>query len=168
MADHGIIEDLRIRPRHPAYNRCLHWRVAWDMRCARSPDSQMLNTDLRGIALPLTRIADSVLKHVPAGTTQGSSASAAESLVTCRLAAQDRTLPFPSIRRVGTYSRITGHNATETIVRETLHRPGPHPHRLYTHFMRSLCHLHTSHRPHLLSHRILISYLFICGICGVL
>ena len=126
---HGIIEDLRIRPHHPAYNRCLHWRVAWDMRCARSPDSQMLNADLRGIALPLTRIADSVLKHVPAGTTQGSSASAAESLVTCRLAAQDRTLPFPSNRRVGTYSRITGHNATETIVRETLRRPGPHPHR---------------------------------------
>ena len=80
---HGIIEDLRTRPRHPAYNRCLHWHVAWDMRCARSPDSQMLNADLRGIALPLTRIADSVLKHVPAGTTRGSSASVVESLVTC-------------------------------------------------------------------------------------
>ena len=66
---HGIIEDLRTRPRHPAYNRCLHWRVAWDMRCAQSPDSQMPNADLRGIALPLTRIADSVLKHVPARTT---------------------------------------------------------------------------------------------------
>ena len=43
-------------------------------------------------------------------------------LVTCRLAAQDRTLPSPSNRRVGTYIRITGHNATETIVRETLRR----------------------------------------------
>ena len=137
---HGIIEDLRTRPRHPAYNRCLHWRVAWDMRCARSPGSQMPNADLRGIALPLTRIADSVLKHVPAGTTRGSSASVVESLVTlvtCRPAAQDRTLPFPSNRRVGTYSLITGHSATETIIRETLRRPGPHPHC-------GLCALHST------------------------
>ena len=126
---HGMIEDLRTHLRHPAYSRCLHWRVAWDMRCARSPDNQMPNVDLRGIVLSLTRIADSVLKHVPAGTTQGSSASVVENLVTCKPAAQDRTLPFPSNRRVGTYNLITGHSATETIIREILRRPGPHPHR---------------------------------------
>ena len=125
---HGI-KDLRIRPRHPAYNRCLHWRVAWDTRCARSPDNQMPSVDLQGIALPLTKIADSVLKHVPDGITRGSSASAVESLVICRVAAKDRTLPYPSNRRVGTYNLITGHNATETTVGETLRRPGPHPHR---------------------------------------
>ena len=125
---HGI-EDLRTRPRHPAYNRCLHWRAAWDTRCARSPNNQMPRVDLRGIALPLTRIADFVLKHVPAGSTRGSNASAVESLVICRVAAKDQTLPYPSNRRVGTYNLITGHNATETTVRETLHRPGHHPHR---------------------------------------
>ena len=90
---HGI-EDLRIHPCHPAYNRCLHWRVAWDMRCTRSLDNQMPNVDLRGTALPLTRIADSVLKHVPAGITPGSSASAVESLVICRVVAKDRSLPY--------------------------------------------------------------------------
>ena len=95
---------------------------------ARSPDSRMPNADLRGVALSLIRIADSVLKHVPAGTTRGSNASFAESLVTCRPAAQDRTLPFPSNRRVGIYNLITGHSATGTIIRETLRRPGPHPH----------------------------------------
>ena len=99
--------NLRIRPRHPAYNRCLHWRVAWDTRCARSPDNQMPSVDLRGIALILTRIADSVLKQVPAGITRGSSASAVESLVICRVAVKDRTLPYPSNRRVGTYNQIT-------------------------------------------------------------
>ena len=26
-------------PCHPAYNRCLHWRVAWDTRCAQLPDN---------------------------------------------------------------------------------------------------------------------------------
>ena len=78
---------------------------------------------------PLTKIADSVLKHVPAGITRGSSDSAVESLVICRVTAKDRTLPYPSNRRVGTYNLITGHNATETTVRETLRKPGPHPHR---------------------------------------
>ena len=42
---------------------------------------------------------------------------------------QDRTLLFPSNRQVGTCNLITGHNATETIIRETLRRQGPHPHR---------------------------------------
>ena len=48
---HGI-EDLRTRPRHPDYIRCLRWRATWDTRCARSPDTQMPSVDLRGIALP--------------------------------------------------------------------------------------------------------------------
>ena len=125
---HGI-EDLRIRPYHPACNRCLHWRVAWDTRCARLPDNQMPSVDLWGIILPLTRIADSVLQHVPAGIIRGSSASAVESLAICRVVAKDRTLLYPLNRRVGTYNLTTGHHATETTVRETLRRPGHHPHR---------------------------------------
>ena len=48
---HGI-EDLRMHPCLPAYNRCSHWRVAWDMRCIRSPDNRMLSVDLRGIVPP--------------------------------------------------------------------------------------------------------------------
>ena len=103
---HGI-EDLRIHPCHPVYNRCLHWRDAWDTRCARSPDNQMPNVDLRGIALPLTKIVDSVLQHVPAGITRGSSASAVESLVIYRVVAKDRTLPYLLKRWVGTYNLTT-------------------------------------------------------------
>ena len=126
---HGQIRDLRIQPRHPSYNRCLHWHVEWDTRCVQSPDSQMPNADLRGVALSLIRIADSALNHVPAGTTRGSNVSVAGNLVTCKPAAQDRTLPFPSNRQVGTFNLITGHNAMEMIIRESLRRPGPHPHR---------------------------------------
>ena len=61
--------------------------------------------------------------------TRGSSVSVVENLVTCKLAAQDRTLPFHSNRQVGTFNLITGHHTTETTIRETLRRPGPHPHR---------------------------------------
>ena len=112
---HGI-EDLWICSCHPAYNRCLHWRIAWDARCARLLDNQMPSINLREIVLPLTRIADSVLQHVPAGITQGSSASAVESLIICRVVAKDRTLLYPLNRRVGTYNLTTGHHATETTV----------------------------------------------------
>ena len=70
-----------------------------------------------------------VLQHVPAGITRGSSASAVESSVICRVVAKDRTLLYPLNRRVGTYNLTTGHHVTETTVRETLRRPGHHPHR---------------------------------------
>ena len=129
MGDRSSWNNNRRSPRHPAYNRCSHWRVAWDTRCARSPDNRMLSVDLRGTAHSLIKIADSVLKHTPTGITRGSSVSAVESLVICRPAAQHRTLHSPSNRRAGTCNLITGHSATETIIRETLRRPGPHPHR---------------------------------------
>ena len=124
---HRLIVDLRIQPRHPACNRCLHWHVKWDTRCVRSPDSRMPNADLRGVVRSLIRIE--VFAHKHAGTTRGSSVLVAWNLVTCKPAAQDRTLPVPSNRQVGTFNLITGHNAMETIIRETLRRPGPHPHR---------------------------------------
>ena len=149
---HGLIGDLRIQPRHPVYNRCWHWHVKWDTRCVRSPDSRKPNAGLRGVTLSLIRIADSALNHIPAGTSRGLNVSVAENLVTCKPAAQDRTLPFPSNRQVGTFNLITGHNATETIIRETLSRPGPHPHRS----------IRTSLDPlQPLNHRIIQSYLFI-------
>ena len=126
---HGLIGDLRIQPRHPPYNRCLHWHVEWDTRGVRSPDSRMPNADLRGVFRSLIRIEVFAHKHGLAGTTRGSSVSVVESLVTCKPAVQDRTLPFPSNLQVGTFNLITDHNTTETTIRETLHRPGPHPHR---------------------------------------
>ena len=102
---HGLIGDHRIQPRHPLYNRCLHWHVEWDTRC-----------------VVFAR------KHVPAGITRGSSVSVVDNLVTCRPAAHDRTLLFPSNLQVGNFNLIIGRNAMETTTRETLRRPGPHPH----------------------------------------
>ena len=92
---HGI-ENLRIHPYLPAYNRCSHWRFAWDMRCVRLPDKRMLSVDPRGIVLPLTRITDSVLLCGPAGITRELSVSAAASLAICRVVARDpdSSLPF--------------------------------------------------------------------------
>ena len=50
-------------------------------------------------------------------------------LVICRPVVQHRTRRFPSNRQAGIYNPTTGHSATGTIIRETLRRPGPHPHR---------------------------------------
>ena len=75
-----------------------------------------------------------------AGITRGSSVSVVESLATCRPAAHNRTLHFPSSRQVGNFNLIIGRNAMETTTRETLRRPGPHPHW-------SIC---TSFDPHVI------------------
>ena len=99
------------------------------MRCVRSPYNRMLNVDLRGIVLPLTRIVDSVLLHEPAGITHELSASAAESLAICRVVTRDRSPPYLLNQRDGTSNLTTGLHATATAVRETLSRSGHHPHR---------------------------------------
>ena len=82
-----------------------------------------------GTVHSLIRAEDFARKHVPAGITRGSSVSAVQSLVTCRPAAHDRTLHFPSGLQVGNFNLIIDRNTMETTTRETLHRPGPHPHR---------------------------------------
>ena len=124
-----IIGDLRTHLHHLTYRRCSHWRFAWDTRCAQLPDNRTFSVDLQGTGhLPIT-IADFVLRHAQTGIIHGSSASAVGNLVICRPAAQHRILHFPSSRQAGIYSPITDHSATGTITRETLHRPGPHPHR---------------------------------------
>ena len=117
------------QPRHSLCNGCLHWHVEWDTRCVRSPDNRMLNASLRGIVCFLIRTGVFGRRHVPAGITRGSSVSVVESLATCRPAAHDRTLHFPSSRQVGNFNLIIGRNAMETTTRESLRRPGPHPHR---------------------------------------
>ena len=126
---HGLIGYLRIQPRRPPYNRCLRWHVEWDTRCVRSPDSRTPNASLGGIVCSLIRIDVFARRHGPAGTTPGSSVSVVENLVICKPAARDRTLPFPSNLQVGTFNLIIASNAMETTTRETLRRPGPHPHR---------------------------------------
>ena len=89
----------------------------------------MPNASLRGTVHSLIRTEGFARRHVPAGITQGSSVSAVENLVTCRPAVHDRTLRFPSSLQVGNFNLIIGRNAMETTTRETLRRPGPHPHR---------------------------------------
>ena len=126
---HGLIGDHQTQPRHSPYNRCLHWHVKWDTRCVRSPDSRMPNTSLQGTVCSLIRAGVFARRHVPAGITRGSSVSVVDNLVTCRPAAHDRTLRFPSSLQVGNFNLIIGRNAMETTTRETLRRPGPHSHR---------------------------------------
>ena len=120
---------LRNRPPHRLCNRCSRKHVGWDTRCVRSPDNQMPNASLRGTAHSLTKIEVFALRHAPAGITQGSSVSVVDNLGTCRPAARDRTLLLPSNLQVGNFNLIIDHNTMETTIRETLRRPGPHPHR---------------------------------------
>ena len=156
----GLIGDLRTQPRRPPYNICLRWHVEWDTRCVRSPDSRTPNASLRGIVRSLIRIEVFARRHVPAGTTPGSSVSVVENLVICKPAAHVRTLPFPSSLQVGAFNLITGNNTTETTTRETLCRPGPHPHRSIRTSFDPQRHLHASHRLQPLLHRTLRSHLF--------
>ena len=74
-------------------------------------------------------IAGFAPRHAQTGIIQESSASAVGNSVTCRPVAQHRTRCFPSNRQAGIYNPTTGHRAMGTIIRETLRRPGPHPHR---------------------------------------
>ena len=77
----------------------------------------------------MTKIEGFARRHVSAGITRGSSVSVVDNLGTCRPAARDRTLLFPSNLQVGNLNLIIDHNTMETTIRETLRRPGPHPHR---------------------------------------
>ena len=98
-------------------------QMGYEMRpIARQPDAQRKPPGNHSFP-------DQNHRHVPAGITRGSSISVVDNLVTCRPAAHNRTLHFPSNRQVGNYNLIIGRNAMEATTRETLHRPGPHPHR---------------------------------------
>ena len=89
----------------------------------------MPNANLRGIVHSLTKIEGFTRRHTPAGITQGSSVSVVDNLGTCRPAAHDRTLLFPSNLQVGNCNLAIDYNTMEITIRETLRRPGPHPHR---------------------------------------
>ena len=126
---HLGIEELRIHPHLLAYNRCSHWHIVWDMKCAQLPDNRMLSVDLRETIPLLTRIVDFVPQHGPAEITHELSVSAAVNLAICRVVARDRTLPCRLNQQDGTSNPTTGLLGTATTVRETLNRSGHHPHR---------------------------------------
>ena len=125
----GITEDLRNRPPHRHYNRCLHWHVGWDTRCVLSPDRQTAIDQTKATGRSRTKIVDSALIRAPVGTTRESSVSAVANLDTCECVTHSRTHPCRSDRRVGISSPTIVNKGMAIISRETLHRPGPHPHR---------------------------------------
>ena len=125
----GITEDLQSRPPHRHYNICLHWHVIWDTRCVLSPDRQTAVDQTQVTGRFLTKIVDSALRRVPVGTTPESSVSVVASLNTCDHVAHSRTHPYRSDLRVGNSSPTIANQGIAIINRETLHRPGPHPHR---------------------------------------
>ena len=113
----------------PPYNRCSRWPAAWDTRCARSLDNQMPKDKRREIDQFLIRIWDSARRHGPVGTTPRLSASVVDNLDICRPVARDRTLPYHLSRRDGIFNPTVVNSGMVVTRRETLHRPGPHPHR---------------------------------------
>ena len=125
----GITEDLRNRPPHRHYNRCLHWHVGWDTRCILSPDRQTAIDQTQVTGRFRARFVGSALRRVPFGTTPESSVSVVASWDRCRHVAHSRTHPYRSDLRVGNSSPTIVNNGMVIINRETLHRPGPHPHR---------------------------------------
>ena len=76
---------------------------------------------------PIARQPD--VQRQPPGNRSFPDHSLMENLVACRPAAHDQTLLLPSNLQVGNFNMIIGRNAMETTTRETLRRPGPHPHR---------------------------------------
>ena len=103
--------------------------AGWDTRYARSPDNQMPKGNRREIDHSLIRTGDSILKHGPVGTTPRSSASVVDNLDICRPVARDRMLCYHLNQQVGTFNLTVVNSGMVIANRETLHRPGPHPHR---------------------------------------
>ena len=68
-------------------------------------------------------------RHGPVGTTPRSSALAAANSGICSPVAHDRTRRYHSNRRAGISNRTVVNREMVIINRETLPRPGPHPHR---------------------------------------
>ena len=100
---------------------------------------------------PIARRWGFALRHVPARTTPRSSVLAVASSDICSLAAHDRTHPYHSNRRAGIYSLTVVNRGMVILHRETLSRPGPHPHRS----------VRTSFGPHLIFISQLVTGLFI-------
>ena len=134
----GVIGDIRNHRPHRHYNRCSHWHDGWDTRCVLLPDRWTATDQTRTTGRSRTRNVGSVLKRVPAGTIPESSVSVVASLDKCRHVVHNRTCPCRLDLQAGSFSPTIVNNGMTTIDRETLHRPGPHPHRS----------IFTSSKPH--------------------
>ena len=101
------------------------------------PDRWTATDQTRTTVRSRTRNVGSVLKCVTAGTIPESSASVVASLDICRHVVHNRRRPYRLDLRAGSFSPTIVNNGMTTI-RETLSRPGPHPHRS----------IFTSSKPH--------------------
>ena len=126
---HGRIGNCQICPVSPRCNRCSHWLGGWDMRCVLLPDKWIPRDNNQEIDRPLIRTGGSVLRHGLAEIIPGSSVSVAANSDICNHVAHSRTLRYHSNQLVGFSNRIVINREMAIINRETLLRPGPHPHR---------------------------------------
>ena len=102
-------------------------RMGYEMHpIARQPDAQRQAPGNRPIS---DQNRDSAPRHGPVGTTPRLSASIVDNLDICRPVAHDRTLPYHLSRRDGIFNPTVVNSGMVVTRRETLHRPGPHPHR---------------------------------------
>ena len=152
--DEGELEDMfavgdrppwnNRRPPEPSTTPTLQqmFTLARRMGCEMRPIARQTAVDQTQVTGRFrTKIVDSALRRrVSVGTTPKSSVSAVASLDICEHVAHNRTHPCHSDLRVGNSSPIIVNNGMEIINRETLHRPGPHPHRS----------VFTSSRPHVI------------------
>ena len=94
--------------------------VGWDTHKAHRSLQQMF---------ALARRMGSAPRHGPVGTTPRASALAAANSGICSLVAHEQMHHYHSNRRVGIYSLTIVNREMVILNRETLSRPGPHPHR---------------------------------------
>ena len=125
----GQIGNRQMRPVSPRYNRCSPWLAGWDMKCVLLPDKRMPRDSNLEVDYPLIRTGGSALRHGLAEITPGSSVSVVDNSDICNHVARSRTLPYRLNQLAGFSSRTVANRETAIIKRETLLRPGPHPHR---------------------------------------
>ena len=159
---HGQTGDRQIRPGYPRYSRCLPWLAGWDMKCVLSPDRHMPRDSNLEVDHLVIRTGGFARSHRLAVITTGSSVSVVDSLDICNHVAHNRTLPYRLNQLVGFSSQTAANREMAIIKRETLLRPGPHPHRsARTCITRPPFHLHALNLHWTRHHRTLRSSLSI-------
>ena len=126
---HGQTGDRQMRPVYPRYRRCSPWLAGWDMKCVLLPDRRIPRDSNLEVDHLLIRTGGSAVSHGLAAITPRSSVAVADSSDICNHVARSRTLPYRLSQLVGFSSRTVANRETAIIKRETLLRPGPHPHR---------------------------------------
>ena len=126
---HGQIGNRQMRPVSPRYSRCSPWLAGWDIKCVLLPDKRIPRDSNQEVDRSLIRTGGSVLRHGLAEITPGSSVSVADISDICNHVARSRTLRYHLNQLAGFSSRTVANRETAITNRETLLRPGPHPHR---------------------------------------